>query len=90
MLENKYGMLVLTRSVGESLIIGNDVVVSIVDVIGHQIKLGVKAPKRVAVEREEVLMSIQQEKVVSANRVLLNKKKKCCIHYLHSGKYYSY
>ncbi len=47
-------MLVLTRRIGETLIIGEDIRVTILDVSGNQVRLGVTAPREVPVHREEV------------------------------------
>jgi len=55
-------MLILTRRVGESLIIGDDVVVNILGVKGNQVRIGVDAPKEVPVHREEIYDKIQAEK----------------------------
>jgi carbon storage regulator len=55
-------MLILTRRVGESLIIGNDVVVNVLGVKGNQVRIGVDAPKHVSVHREEIYDRIQAEK----------------------------
>ena len=55
-------MLILTRRVGESLIIGDDVVVNVLGVKGNQVRIGVDAPKDVTVEREEIYDRIQAEK----------------------------
>ncbi len=46
-------MLILTRRVGESLMIGDDVTITVLGVKGNQVRIGVKAPKEVAVHREE-------------------------------------
>lgn len=54
-------MLVLTRRVGESLMIGDEVSVTVLGVKGNQVRIGVSAPKEVAVHREEVYERIQQE-----------------------------
>ncbi len=54
-------MLVLTRKLNESIMIGHDVKVTIVDVRGDQVKLGISAPRQIAVHREEVYMEIQRE-----------------------------
>ena len=55
-------MLILIRRVGESLIIGDDVVVNILGVKGNQVRIGVDAPKEVPVHREEIYDRIQAEK----------------------------
>jgi carbon storage regulator len=54
-------MLVLTRRVGETLIVGNDVSVTILGVKGKQIRIGVNAPKDVTVHREEIYERIRRE-----------------------------
>tara|TARA_B100000809_G_scaffold156385_1_gene153680 strand:+ start:144 stop:359 length:216 start_codon:yes stop_codon:yes gene_type:complete len=55
-------MLILTRRVGETLVIGDDVTVTVLGVRGNQVRLGVNAPKDVAVHREEIYQRIQNEK----------------------------
>ena len=54
-------MLILTRRVGETLVIGDDVNVTVLGVRGNQVRLGVNAPKEVAVHREEIYQRIQKE-----------------------------
>lgn len=53
-------MLILTRKVGESLLIGDDVSITILNVRGNQVKIGVNAPKNVSVHREEIYQRIKQ------------------------------
>jgi carbon storage regulator len=56
------GMLILTRRVGESLMIGDDVTVTVLGVKGNQVRLGVDAPRDIAVHREEIFERIRAEK----------------------------
>jgi len=59
-------MLILTRRVGETLKVGNDVDVTVLGVKGNQIRIGIKAPKTVAVHREEIFDRIQREAELAA------------------------
>ena len=59
-------MLILTRRVGETLKVGNDVDVTVLGVKGNQIRIGIKAPKTVAVHREEIFERIQREAELAA------------------------
>jgi len=54
-------MLILTRRVGETLMIGDEVTVTVLGVKGNQVRVGVNAPKDVAVHREEIYERIQRE-----------------------------
>jgi carbon storage regulator len=58
-------MLILTRRLNETVMIGNDTTVTVLGVKGGQVRLGINAPKEVAVHREEVYDRIQAEKVVA-------------------------
>ncbi len=55
-------MLILTRRVGETLMIGDDVTMTVLGVKGNQVRIGVDAPKNVSVHREEIFLRIQAEK----------------------------
>jgi len=54
-------MLILTRRVGETLMIGDEVTVTVLGVKGNQIRVGINAPKSVAVHREEIYERIKRE-----------------------------
>ncbi|PVX38819.1 carbon storage regulator CsrA [Pasteurella langaaensis DSM 22999] len=53
-------MLILTRKVGESLLIGDDISITVLSVRGNQVKIGVNAPKDVSVHREEIYQRIKE------------------------------
>lgn len=57
-------MLILTRRVGESLMIGDEVTVTVLGVKGNQVRIGVNAPKDVSVHREEIYERIKREQYV--------------------------
>jgi carbon storage regulator CsrA len=55
-------MLILTRRVGEALMVGNEVTVAVIAVKGNQVRIGINAPKDVEVHREEIYERVQAEK----------------------------
>jgi carbon storage regulator len=60
-------MLILTRRVGETVMIGNEVTVTVLGVKGNQVRIGVNAPKDVAVHREEIYERIKREQDQDSN-----------------------
>jgi carbon storage regulator len=59
-------MLILTRRVGETVMIGNEVTVTVLGVKGNQVRIGVNAPKDVAVHREEIYERIKREEDIDS------------------------
>lgn len=63
-------MLVLARKVNESIMIGDEIEVVIIDIKGDQVKVGVNAPKRISVHRKEIYKEIQLENIAALNSEL--------------------
>ena len=68
-------MLILTRRVGETLMIGDEVSVTVLGVKGNQVRIGVNAPKEVAVHREEIYDRIRKEQETGTEPASLKKEK---------------
>jgi carbon storage regulator len=62
-------MLILTRRVGETVVIGNDVDVTVLGVKGNQVRIGIKAPRDVSVHREEIYKRIKDEAPAPERRI---------------------
>ncbi len=65
-------MLALSRKKDESIVINNNVEITIIEIKGDQVKIGISAPKSVPVYRKEVYVQIQQENKASANVAVLD------------------
>lgn len=61
-------MLILTRRVGETLMVGEDVTVTVLAVKGNQVRIGINAPKDVAVHREEIYERVRREQAEEGRR----------------------
>jgi carbon storage regulator len=61
-------MLILTRRVGETVMIGDDVTITVLGVKGNQVRVGINAPKSVAVHREEIYERIKREQQAEAEK----------------------
>ena len=62
-------MLALTRKVGESIVIHNNIEITVLEVKGEQVKLGISAPKEIAIFRKEIYVQIQEENKAAASNV---------------------
>ncbi len=59
-------MLILTRKIGESIVIGDDIVIKVVETGKNTIRIGIDAPREITVLRQEVFESIQRENILSS------------------------
>ena len=59
-------MLILTRRVGENVIVGDDIVISVIEVRGDAVRIGIQAPRSVTVHREEVYLELQRANAKAA------------------------
>ena len=60
-------MLIITRRAGEKLMIGDDVVVEILEIVGNQVRVGIQAPQSIRVYREEIWRAVQEENRAAAS-----------------------
>ncbi len=63
-------MLILTRKRGEGIAIGNDIRISILEIHGKSIRIGIHAPKHIPVHREEIYLKVQEQNRIAANESL--------------------
>mgnify|MGYP003572336885 CR=1 FL=1 len=61
-------MLILTRKLGESITIGDDIKIQVIEIKGKQVRLGIKAPSHYTIHREEVYLRIQEENRLAAEK----------------------
>jgi carbon storage regulator len=59
-------MLILTRKLGESIAIGDDIKITFLDIKGKQLRIGIEAPKHVSVHRDEIYQAIQEQNLQAA------------------------
>lgn len=59
-------MLILTRKLGERITIGDDIIITLLEIKGSQVKLGIKAPKSVSIHRQEIYERIREENLTSS------------------------
>jgi carbon storage regulator len=79
-------MLILSRRPGESLTIGDDVIVTVVGVSGNQIRLGITAPREVRVLREEIYKAMRAENQAAANALDANRRLEDAVKQLQGRK----
>jgi len=59
-------MLILTRKLGERIAVGDDIVITLLDIKGSQVKLGIEAPRHISIHRQEIYEKIRQENLKSS------------------------
>ncbi len=69
-------MLILTRKLGESIIIEDNIKVTVVEINKQQIKLGIDAPKHITINREEIAKKVKEENQLSSTSMVVNASKK--------------
>ncbi len=69
-------MLILTRKLGESIIIEDNIKVTVVEINKQQIKLGIDAPKHITINREEIAKKVKEENQLSSTSMAVNASKK--------------
>ncbi len=69
-------MLILTRKLGESIIIEDNIKITVVDINKQQIKLGIDAPRHITINREEVAKKVKEENKLSSSSVVVDTSKK--------------
>ena len=70
-------MLALTRKKGESIIIGDDIEIVVLEIVGDKVRLGIEAPREITIHRQEIYLQIQEEnKEASKNTMATFKKLK--------------
>ena len=79
-------MLILTRRVGETLMIGESVSVTVLGVKGNQVRIGINAPRNVSIHRKEVFEEIQQENRQASTVNLSQEELKKAVETLHLKK----
>jgi carbon storage regulator len=60
-------MLIVTRRAGERIMVGDDVVVEVIEIVGNQVRIGINAPRSVPVYREEIYTAVQDENRAAAS-----------------------
>ena len=67
-------MLILTRKLGESITIGDDIKITLLDIKGTQLRIGIQAPKHLMVHREEIYLAIKEQNVKSVEHATAQKQ----------------